>query len=264
VQTRRRPSRRRIRTRQTALAVCLLALTGVAAQAAGGIRREAVRTWGDITSPARASHPADARVIVVLRARPAATRHAAEGSDAATTAAKAAQDRLLGKLAADGVDLAVQQRFFRTVNAVVATVRGDQRTLLAADHAVLGVYPVRQLIPATVSESVAAALGDAVRPVPSGLDGDGSGITIAVLDGPVDESHAALAGRVDRPAGAPQGSSDATAEHGTAIASLAAGGSGPAGLRGVAPAARVLAIRVLTPSGDGTLSGTTVDLLAGL
>jgi subtilisin family serine protease len=100
--------------------------------------------------------------------------------------------------------------------------------------------------------------------VSSGLDGDGSGITIAVLDGPVDESHAALAGRVDRPAGAPQGSSDATAEHGTAIASLAAGGTGPAGLRGVAPAARVLAIRVLTPSGDGTLSGTTVDLLAGL
>ena len=52
-------------------------------------------------------------------------------------------------------------------------------------------------------------------------------------------------GRVDHPAGAAPGSSDATAEHGTAIASLASGGAGPAGLHGVAPAARILAIRVL-------------------
>ena len=264
MQTRRRPSRRRIRTRQTALALSLLVVTAVAANAAGGIRREAVRTWGDITSPARASHPADARVIVVLRGHPAATRKDAVGSGAAATAAKAAQDRALGQLAAAGIDLAVQQRFTRTVNAVVATVRGDQRAQLAAQHAVLGIYPVRQLVPATVSESVATALGDPVRPVKSGLAGDGAGITIAVLDGPLDEGHAALQGRVDRPAGAPEGSSDATAEHGTAIASLAAGGAGPAGLHGVAPGARVLAIRVLTPAGDGTLSGTTADLIAGL
>jgi subtilisin family serine protease len=244
--------------------MAVLVATTVAANAADGIRREAVRTWGDITSSARPAHPADARVIVVLRAKPAATRHDAVGSDAAATAAKTAQDRALAQIASAGVELAVQQRFTRTVNAVVATVRGDQRARLAADHAVLGVYPVRQLVPATVSESVATALGDAVRPVASGLSGSGAGVTIAVLDGPIDEGHAALAGRVDHPAAAPQGSSDATAEHGTAIASLAAGANGPAGLHGVAPGARVLAIRVLTPSGDGTLIGTTADLLAGL
>jgi len=244
--------------------MAVLVATTVAANAADGIRREAVRTWGDIASSARPAHPADARVIVVLRAKPAATRHDAVGSDAAATAAKTAQDRALAQIASAGVELAVQQRFTRTVNAVVATVRGDQRARLAADRRVLGVFAVRQLAPASVSESVATALGDAVRPVASGLPGDGAGVTIAVLDGPLDENHAALAGRVDHAAGGSPGSSDATAEHGTAIASLAAGADGPAGLHGVAPGARVLAIRVLTPSGDGTLTGTTADLLAGL
>jgi subtilisin family serine protease len=200
----------------------------------------------------------------VLRAKPAATRPDALGSPAAERAAKAAQDRALAQIAHAGVELTVQQRFTRSINAVVATVRGDQRALLAGDRRVLGVFPVRQLAPASVSESVASALGDAVRPVASGLPGDGAGITIAVLDGPLDEGHAALAGRVDHAAGGPQGASDATAEHGTAIASLAAGAAGPAGLRGVAPGARVLAIRVLTPGGDGALTGTTADLLAGL
>ena len=128
---------------------------------------------------------------------------------------------------------------------MVATVRGDQRARLVREKTVLGVYPVRQLVPATVAESVATALGDAVKPIASGLPGDGGGVTIAVLDGPIDETHAALLGRVDHPAGAAPGSSDATAEHGTAIASLASGGAGPAGLHGVAPAARILAIRVL-------------------
>lgn len=243
--------------------VAVLVITAAAADAAGGIRREAVRAWTDITSTSRTAH-ADARVIVVLRAQPAATRTGAIGSADAATAAKTAQDRVLAALASHGIRLTVEQRFTLTVNAVVAKVRGDQRARLARDHGVLGVYPVRQLVPATVSESVATALGDAVRPVAAALPGAGAGVTIAVLDGPIDDTHPALAGRIDRPAGAAPGSSDATAEHGTAIASLAAGGAGPAGLHGVASAARVLAIRVLAPASDGALAGTTVDLLAGL
>ncbi len=242
--------------------IAVLLLTAAVADAAGGIRREAVRAWSDITSSTRAAHP-DARVIIVLRAQPAAARPGAIGSNAAVAAAQAAQDRALAQIAHSGVTLTVEQRFTRTINAVVATVRGDQRARLAKEHTVLGVYPVRQLVPATVAESVATALGDAVRPVASGLPGDGSGITIAVLDGPIDETHASLVGRVDHPAGAAPGSSDATAEHGTSIASLAAGGAGPAGLRGVAAASRILAIRVLTPATDGALAGTTADLLAG-
>ncbi len=245
------------------LVIGLLVVTAAAADAAGGIRREAVRAWADITASTRVAHP-ESRVIVVLRAQPAATRPGAVGSNAAVAAAQAAQDRALAQIAHSGVELTIEQRFARTVNAVVATVRGDQRARLMREQTVLGVYPVRQVVPATVSESVAAALGDAVRPVASGLPGDGGGITIAVLDGPIDETHAALAGRVDHPAGAAPGSSDATAEHGTAIASLASGGAGPAGLHGVAPAARILAIRVLTPTADGALAGTTADLLAGL
>ena len=259
----RTPTRRRARIRQAMLAIGLLAVTAAVADAAGGIRREAVRAWVDITSSTRVAHP-EARVIIVLRAQPAATRPGALGSDAAVAAAQAAQDRALAQIAHSGVEVTVELRFSRTVNAVVATVRGDQRARLAREKTVLGVYPVRQLVPATVAESVATALGDAVRPIASGLPGDGGGITIAVLDGPIDETHAALVGRVDHPAGAALGSRDATAEHGTAIASLAGGGAGPAGLRGVAPAARILAIRVLTPTADGALAGTTADLLAGL
>ncbi len=245
------------------LVIAVLIATAAVADAAGGIRREAVRAWSDITASTRVAQ-ADTRVIVVLRAQPAATRPGAIGSDAAAIAAQAAQDRALAQIVHSGVELTVEQRFTRTVNAVVATVRGDQRARLVREQTVLGVYPVRQLVPATVAESVATALGDAVRPIASGLPGDGGGITIAVLDGPIDDTHTALAGRVDHPAGAAPGSSDATAEHGTSIASLAAGGAGPAGLHGVAPAARILAIRVLTPAADGALAGTTADLLAGL
>lgn len=245
------------------LVIAVLIATAAVADAAGGIRREAVRAWSDITASTRVAK-ADTRVIVMLRAQPAATRPGAIGSDAAARAAQAAQDRALAQIVHSGVELTVEQRFTRTVNAVVATVRGDQRARLVREQTVLGLYPVRQLVPATVAESVATALGDAVRPIASGLPGDGGGVTIAVLDGPIDDTHAALAGRVDHPAGAAPGSSDATAEHGTSIASLASGGAGPAGLHGVAPAARILAIRVLTPAADGALAGTTADLLAGL
>ena len=222
-----------------------------------------MRAWSDITSCTRAAQP-DARVIVVLRAQPAATRPGAVGSDAAAKAAQAAQDRALAQIAHSGVELTIEQRFTRTVNAVVATVRGDQRARLAPEHTVLGVYPVRQLVPATVAESVATALGDAVRPVGSGLPGDGGGVTIAVLDGPIDETHAALAGRVDHPAGAAPGSSDPTAEHGTAIASLAARRCRPgrAARRRRRPRASSRSA-CSTPAADGALAGTTADLLAG-
>ncbi len=259
-----RPNRRRqVRTRRIVLVAVLGLLVATVADAATGVRREAVRVWSDVVGTSRPTATSD-RVVIVFAARPAALRDGTFGSRAAVDAATAAQDRTLARLAARGFHLQIEQRFVRATNAVVAVVRGDERARLASDRSVSGLFGIRSIVPAGVAESTLPLLGDAVRPVVSGVAGEGAGMTIAVLDGPVDENHTLLAGRVDRPAGASEAPADATAEHGTAVAALAAGAGGPAGLRGTAPGARILAVRVLTADDQGRLTGTTAELLAGL
>ncbi len=218
--------------------------------------------WADlIGSPSAAQSPTT--VIVVLDAPPAALRPAATGSGDATIAATSESDRLLARITRRGLHVSVLRRFTRVILAVEATVPADERWALAHAPGVRGVYPVRSLVATSIASDAAAAIGAAAAPVHSGLAGDGAGVVIAVLDGPVDDTTASLAGKVDRAAPLPAGDTS-TLDHGTAMASIAAGAAGPAGLGGVARAARILSIPILHPGADGALTGTTGDLLAGL
>ncbi|MFE9930498.1 type VII secretion-associated serine protease mycosin [Streptomyces sp. NPDC005533] len=86
----------------------------------------------------------------------------------------------------------------------------------------------------------------------------GDGVTVAVLDTGVDDSHPDLAGQVLEGTdliGMGAGRGDRTwARHGTAMASIIAGhGHGPSrgqGVLGLAPQARILPVRVILEEGD--------------
>lgn len=85
----------------------------------------------------------------------------------------------------------------------------------------------------------------------------GSGITIAILDTGVDYIHPDLRGRVDLGRDFIAGDADPMDEqgHGTHVAGIAAANADDRfGIAGVAPSARILAIRVLDAEGAGNYS----------
>jgi membrane-anchored mycosin MYCP len=97
---------------------------------------------------------------------------------------------------------------------------------------------------------------------------DGSGVIVAVVDSGVDGTHPQLAGRVLAGADLLDPAGDGRLDcvgHGTAVASIIAAVRRPgAGLRGLAPGARILPIRVSERvEVDGAVSGRGVDA-AGL
>jgi hypothetical protein len=88
----------------------------------------------------------------------------------------------------------------------------------------------------------------------------GTGVTVAVLSDGVQASDAGLSGAITAapaPSGAPQASGQFFGEAGTPIASLIAGRGG-SGIKGIAPAAKILSIPVTLPAGDPELSQSSV------
>jgi type VII secretion-associated serine protease mycosin len=86
----------------------------------------------------------------------------------------------------------------------------------------------------------------------------GAGVTVAVLDSGVDDTHPDLAGRVLPGRDFVDGSTDGRHDpvgHGTAVASLIAG----AGATGLAPGARILPVRVLDENNRYESSATVAD-----
>ena len=148
---------------------------------------------------------------------------------------------------------------------------------------VAGIYPVRATFPASVSEHVLRAkefaAGAGRRPDAELPGYDGQGVTVALLDTSVDESHPYLRGRVlsgidlvdhRDTAGVRSDPQDPAQleRHGTELAGILAGAGGPADLHGVAPAATILPIRVAgwQPDANGRelVYGRSDQLIAGL
>jgi membrane-anchored mycosin MYCP len=158
-------------------------------------------------------------------------------------------------------------------------------TLVTALVVVLGAGPAAAFVPVrgaaavTCSSSPPAANVIADVPWPQvrydlaavGQISQGAGVTVAVIDSGVDSVNPQLAGQVlgggDMLDSSGDGRTDCVG-HGTAVASIiAAKPMAGAGLRGVAPAARILAIRASerVDTGEGiTGAGDVDDLIAGI
>ena len=257
--------RRRLRTRTLILSLAAT-LGGIAALPVHGAPdplAQALRSWDVLIGDGRSGQTLPQQVIVVLAAPPAVS---IDSPDASKIAA-ASQQLDLDAIERAGIWMAIQYRFVNALNAVAATVRPDQIAQLRAAPEVAGVYSVRRLYPAATVARHLAALGAAARPLAAG-GGDGKGVTVALLDGPIDGVHPYLhdlAPAWNAIAGKPQtGDPDpVAAAHATAMAGIVAGRGGPRGLHGVAPAASLVPIQVLEMQ-QGALAGTTATLLAGI
>ncbi len=266
-----------------------LALVGPVQGAAESVVRAAARAWqsvfGDRPAPAF-----EQRMLVVLAAPSLADRvSAAEGKASAedqrqwTADAEAQQEAILAGLASRGIRLERDHVFTRTMNGFSALLDPRAVAELERTPGVAGIYPVRAVYPAAIGAETLARpeFGPgAGRRAEVSLPGfDGSGVTIALLDTGVDRSHPYVQGRVLRGWDVVDGDRRANAEthpndprrvetHGTRMAGLVIGTGGAAGLTGVAPAARILPIRVLgwQPTRDGAhaVLGRGDQLIAGL
>jgi subtilisin family serine protease len=259
--------RRRLRTRTlvVSLAAALAAVAGAVVLPALGApdpTQGALRSWDAVIGDGRSGEPLPLQVIIVLAAQPAV---AIDSPDAVKTAT-ATQQLDLDALTHVGIAISVQYRYVNALNAVSATVRPDQLAQIRAAPQVAGVYPVRKVYPAeTVAKQLRSA-GKAARPLAGARAG--RGVTVALLDGPVDNGHPylhlpvpgwnAINGKPQDPTPGPLASG-----HGTAMAGIVVGRDGPAGLHGVAPLATLLPIQVMELQ-HGDLIGTTATLLAGI
>ena len=274
------------------LGVAALTIVLVATVVARGrdatVKTEAV-SWLGLVGEPRAATLADQRSIVLLKTpsvaqRIALVRYATESQERSwTSQAFAAQQQVLTKLASLGVTVRPDFSYARVVDGFAAALDPRAVALLGQMPEVEGVFPVRAAFPASISETLLAskAFGPASGHRPDAeLPGfDGRGVTIALLDTGVDESHPYLRGKllpgidiVDHGADAsahsdPQDPSQVE-RHGTELAGILVGSGGPGGLHGVAPGATILPIRVAGwqagANGNDIVFGRTDQVIAGL
>jgi minor extracellular serine protease Vpr len=227
------------------------------------------------------------RYIVVLRGPSLATRVRAEGGAATetqmrkwTSAARAAQEQFLRRVAASGATITAEHRYVRVLNAVSARLDPTSLELLERDREVVAVYPVRVAYPTAtdVSPGVPVAVPASVPGL--GVPGlEGRGVVVALLDTGVDQSHPFLRESVMSGIDVITPGSGAIAQphptiprrperHGTELAGVVAGSEGPGGLHGIAPGASILPIRVAgwQPDAEGgyAVYSRTDQVLAGL
>ncbi len=198
-----------------------------------------------------------------------------------TAAARAAQKRVLFRLAIHGIHIDVDQRYVRVVNGFAAVLTAREVVGLESAPEVRGVWAVRAGYPAALSDRDARAPN---LPPSAGagvtLPGfRGTGVVVALLDTGVDVDHPYLRAHllpgidVVDPGGAAVAREDPTTSghverHGTELAGIVVGTGGPHGLHGIAPGAAVLPIRVAgwqpDTSGGVAVYSRTDQVLAGL
>ncbi|HEY1479627.1 MAG TPA: S8 family serine peptidase, partial [Gaiellales bacterium] len=263
-------------SRRVALAVVLSSFVVTAAVIAAAASGQIGDGSNDGSSPAafnevvrgaRLPDSLPVEVIVVLSA-PSVADAAPGNADAPAQVAQSQHDVIVAARTA-GIPLHVHQTFRNALNGFSALVPRTDIGRLPAIAGVAGVYPVRRVYAAGVVESSLAALGKSAEPSVPALSATGKGVSVALLDGPVDTSHPYLAGTTgatwnavtDQPR-----EDDPTpdaAQHATYMAGIIAGSGGPAGLSGVAPGAKILPIQVMAMD-RGVLVGSTSSLLAGI
>jgi subtilisin family serine protease len=280
--------RTRRNQRRVAAAVAIAAVIGVLAGGASAQEAVSSASGADGWQGLLGSRPVPqlgGRWIVVLRLRSLADRVRAAGGAAGeapmkswTKTARAAQKRVLARLASRGAPVQPEYEYVRVLNGFAASLDAGSLSVIARDPDVAGVYPVRAAYPAAVgpvaTDAGVGRRGDVVIP---GFDGTGA--TVALLDTGVDFDHPfvkeALLPGIDivEPGGlAEPGESPTEAgrleRHGTELAGLVVGADGPAGLAGVAPGASLRPIRVAgwQPDATGGVSvyARTDQVLAGL
>ena len=158
-------------------------------------------------------------------------------------------------------------RALPSIGAVAATVRRTDADLLGSALARSGPGFISGLEKIWLDGPVRASLDESVPQIGAPevwADGfDGSGVTIAVLDTGIDETHPDLAGRVVEA----KNFSTSTVltdvfGHGTHVASIAAGNGAASDeqFTGVAPGAELVSAKVLDDTGQGTES----SVIAGM
>ena len=284
----RGPDRRRL-AGALAISAALLVVGGGHGAQTPSAPEDGAAAWRGFVDGERAAIAIGQRMIVVLRNPSLADRIAEAGGTATesamrqwTAGALAAQKQIAARLSREGIQLVPDFVYTRTFNGFSAPIDGRALALLERDEDVFGVYPVRAAYPAALSaaEFRGTAFGPgAGRRAEVGIPRfDGAGITVALLDTGVDVTHPFIRDRLlegldmldpERRGLARAHPDEPTRleRHGTQLAGLIAG-SGPAGIRGVVPAASILPIRVAgwQPSAEGGFAvyGRTDQLLAGI
>ncbi|HEX8254432.1 MAG TPA: S8 family serine peptidase, partial [Thermoanaerobaculia bacterium] len=214
-------------------------------------------------------------VIVTLAGDPAAL--AAPGARSTQlNRIRTERGNVYSHLRRNGIQVSPKHEFELAINGFSISVPANQLPAIAAIPGVTGIYENIPVSPENVSESAvmnaAAELADSTPAIKAnalwstGLRGQG--ITVAIIDDGVDYTHPDLGGClgagckvisgydfVDLDANPQSGyTTDATTKvtardyHGTHVAATAAG------LKGVAPDASIIAIRVLGTNTSGKLS----------
>jgi hypothetical protein len=273
-----------------ALAVTLILVAAGGASDTHRAEEGTAVSWAGLAGSPRPRVAIGQRMIVLLRTPSVAERVAAAGGRAAdadqrrwTAQARSVEQLVLSKLSVQGLTVTPDHTFERVVAGFSAALDPRALAILEKLPEVAGVYPVRTAYPASVSSELLDERdfqpGSGHR-LDVALPGfDGRGVTVALLDTGVDRAQPYLRGRIRDGVDVVGGSDLALAasrpddqaqveRHGTEMAGVVVGASGPAGLSGIATGAWILPVRVAgwqrTVSGGYAVYARTDQILAGL